>query len=103
MNPEANASEETKKPTQKKPIGKVVGIGLALLGVAAVAYFTGLIDYLSVEKLNTLRDWINGFGVIAPVIFIAVYAITVVAFLPATPLTLLAGLVFGAVWGTLWA
>ncbi len=50
-----------------------------------------------------LRGWIDSFGALATIIFIVVYAAAVVAFLPATPLTLLAGLVFGAVWGTLWA
>ena len=60
-------------------------------------------DYFSLENLDVLRDWIDGFGAIAPVVFVAVYAVAVVALLPATPLTLLAGLVFGAVWGTLWA
>ena len=35
--------------------------------------------------------------------FIAIYVVATVAFLPGTPLTLLAGLVFGPVFGTLWA
>lgn len=108
MNPEANTSEEAgeakaRKPSQrKKTTGKTVGLALGLLAVAAVAYFTGLLDYLSVDNLNMLRDWIGGFGAIAPVVFIAIYTVAVLAFLPATPLTLLAGLVFGAGWGTLW-
>ncbi len=104
MDPEANTNEEAKEPVEKKKnIGKFIGIGLALLGIVAVAYGTGLTDYLSLDNFNVLRDWINSFGAIAPVVFIVVYAVAVVAFLPATPLTLLAGLVFGAVWGTLWA
>ncbi len=35
--------------------------------------------------------------------FIAIYVVATVAFLPGTPLSLLAGLVFGPVFGTLWA
>ncbi len=100
----ADIGEEDTKPTKrKKNIGKAVGIGLALLTVVATAWLTGLTDYLSLDNLNLLRDWINGFGAIAPLVFVAGYAIAVLAFLPATPLTLLGGLVFGAVWGTLWA
>jgi uncharacterized membrane protein YdjX (TVP38/TMEM64 family) len=36
-------------------------------------------------------------------VFIAIYVVATVAFLPGTPLSLLAGLVFGPVFGTLWA
>ena len=108
MNQRSDTNEEAregevKKPSQrKKTIGKTVGIGLVLLTIAAVTYFTRLLDHLSLDNLNALRDWIDGFGAIAPVVFIAIYAVAVVAFLPAAPLTLLAGLVFGAGWGTLW-
>ncbi len=105
MNPEseANTSEEAKKPSpRKKTITKATGLVLALTAIATVAYLTRLTDYVSVDNLSALRDWINGFGMIAPIIFIVVYTVTVVAFLPATPLSLLGGLVFGAVWGTLW-
>ena len=106
MTPKANAEAgevEARKPSQrKKTIGKTVALALGLLAVVAAAYFTGFIDYLGVDNLNMLRDWINDFGTIAPVVFIAIYTVAVVAFLPATPLTLLAGLIFGAGWGTLW-
>ncbi len=95
---------EAKKPSQrKKTIGKALGLILALLAIVVTAYVTGLTSYVSLDNLGMLRGWIDGFGVLAPIVFIVVYAVAVVAFLPATPLTLLAGLVFGAVWGTLWA
>jgi len=101
---EGTETEEAKTPKEKKKsVGRLAGIGLILLAVAVIARVTGLTDYISLDNLNALRDWIDGFGAIAPVVFISVYAVAVVAFLPATPLTLLSGLVFGAVWGTLWA
>ena len=88
---------------KKKNVGKAVGIGLALVAVLVVARLTGLSEYISLESLDRLRDWIGGFGVAAPLVFISIYALATVAFLPGTPLTLLAGLVFGPVLGTLWA
>ena len=88
---------------RKKSIGKAIGLILVLLAIVVTAYVTGLTSYVSLDNLGMLRGWIDGFGVLAPIVFIVVYAVAVVAFLPATPLTLLAGLVFGAVWGTLWA
>ncbi len=105
-----NTSEETKtngegkKPTDKKrKVGKLVGIGLALVVLVVVARLTGLSEYVSLDGLGRLRDWIDGFGIAAPLVFITIYVVATVAFLPGTPLSLLAGLVFGPVLGTLWA
>ena len=80
----------------------VVGI-LALLAVVVLARLSGLADYLSLENLGRLRDYINSFGVAAPVVFILGYALATVAFLPGTPFTLLGGLVFGPVLGAVYA
>jgi uncharacterized membrane protein YdjX (TVP38/TMEM64 family) len=88
---------------KKKNVGKAVGVGLALLAIVAIARITGLTEYISLDNLNRLRDWIHGFGVVAPIVFVAVYAIAVMALLPVSPLTFLAGLAFGAVWGALCA
>jgi len=97
------SGEDRRSAKRNKNIGKAVGTGLALLIAVATAWLSGMTNYLSLDNLNLLRDWIYGFGAIAPLVFVAGYAIAVLAFLPATPLTLLGGLVFGAVWGTLWA
>ena len=87
---------------QKKRVGRLIGIGFVLLLAPLAARLTRLTEYISFDGLNSLRDWIDGLGVVAPVVFVAVYVIATVAFLPGAPLSLLAGLVFGAVWGTLW-
>jgi uncharacterized membrane protein YdjX (TVP38/TMEM64 family) len=83
--------------------GKLVGLALALAAAVVVARLTGLAGYISLDGLGALRDWIDGFGVLAPLVFVAIYAVATVAFLPGTPLSLLAGLVFGPVLGTAWA
>ena len=88
--------------TKKSNVTRLVGIGLALVVVIVIARLTGVTEYVSLDNLGRLRDWIDGFGVLAPIVFVVIYVVAVVAFLPATPLTLLAGLVFGAGWGTLW-
>ena len=69
----------------------------------SVARLTGLSGYISLDGLDRLRAWIVSFGVVAPIVFVAIYAVATVAFLPGTPLSLLAGLVFGPVFGALWA
>ncbi|MGF1472809.1 MAG: TVP38/TMEM64 family protein [Rubrobacteraceae bacterium] len=81
---------------------RLAGIGLALLAVILIGRLTGLTQFISLEGLESLREWIDGFGAVAPIVFVALYVVATVAFLPGTPLTLLAGLVFGPIWGALW-
>jgi uncharacterized membrane protein YdjX (TVP38/TMEM64 family) len=90
-------------PSRGPNVARLLGIGVALLALVVVARLTGLSSYISLDGLGRLRDWIGGFGVAAPLVFIAIYVVATVAFLPGTPLSLLAGLIFGPVFGTLWA
>lgn len=76
---------------------------LALVAVIVVVRVTGLTNYLSLDNLACLRDYVEDFGPAAPLIFIVGYAVATVAFLPGTPLTLLAGLAFGPVMGAIYA
>ncbi|WP_257346946.1 hypothetical protein [Pseudalkalibacillus decolorationis] len=61
-----------------------------------------LIFWLSHSYLNftteQIRDWILSFGLIAPIIFMAVYTIRPLVFFPASVLSLAGGLAFGALW-----
>lgn len=81
----------------------LVALVLTLAAAAVVGRVTGLTEYLRPGNLEPLRDWISGLGLAGPVVFIAGYALATVAFLPGAPLTLLAGLYFGAVPGTAYA
>lgn len=76
---------------------------LALVAVIVVVRATGLTNYLSLDNLARLRDYVEDFGPAAPLVFIVGYAVATVAFLPGTPLTLLAGLAFGPVMGAIYA
>jgi uncharacterized membrane protein YdjX (TVP38/TMEM64 family) len=71
---------------------------LALVAARAL----GLADAVRLDNLARLREWIAGFGPWAPAVFIGGYVAAVVAFVPALPLTILAGLVFGPLWGTVY-
>lgn len=55
------------------------------------------------ELLKTLLDWIGNLGGWAPVLFIAIYIIAAVLFIPGSLLTLGAGAVFGLTWGFVYA
>ncbi len=71
---------------------------LALLGSGiAMAYYWR--DLLSIE---VLIEWVGQLGWIAPLVFIACYAIAAVFFLPGWLFTLAGGVLFGPVFGTLY-
>jgi len=69
-------------------IAVAVIVALVLLGRAAGAY------------VATFAEWVNGLGAWGPAVFIAGYAIAVVAFVPASLLTLAGGAIFGIAKGT---
>lgn len=56
------------------------------------------------ERLDAaaLESWVASAGSLAPLLFMAVYALVTVLFLPGSVLTLAGGALFGPVWGTLW-
>lgn len=50
-----------------------------------------------------IRDWLDGFGVWAPLVFMAAMTVAVVVSpVPSVPLDVAAGLAFGLVWGTIY-
>ena len=60
-------------------------------------------------NLGNLKLWlthilagIDNLGMVAPIVFAALYIVATVAFLPGSVLTLGAGVVFGVVWGSLY-
>ncbi len=53
------------------------------------------------EKLALLRDWIRSLGAWAPVVFIILYILAVVAAVPGSAITIAAGALFGSVVGVI--
>jgi len=51
---------------------------------------------------SLLRETITGYGVAAPIIFIIIYILATLFFLPGTPLTISSGLIFGSFLGTVY-
>ena len=84
---------------------RLVRLGALVFGILVVIVLvriTGLTNFISLDNLGRLRDFVDSFGPAAPLVFILGYAVATVAFLPGTPLTLLAGLAFGPVLGTIY-
>ena len=76
---------------------------IALIVFIAVAFFMarwwGLADYLDQDKL---RDWIDGFGPWGPLVYILIYSIAPAFMMPGLPLTVVGGILFGPLWGTVY-
>lgn len=77
--------------------GFIVRLSLALLLIAAVTLAFFYRDRLNVATLDAL---IEDAGLVGPVLFMSVYALATVLFLPGSVLTLAGGALFGPVWGT---
>jgi len=73
----------------------VAGLGLAAAILLALAFR----DRFDAAALDA---WVTAAGPAGPVLFVAVYALATVLFLPGSLLTLAGGALFGPLWGTLW-
>lgn len=93
-----NSNVSAKKKNKTKML---VIIGVLAVAIIALRYF-GVTDYLSMENINKLNQWIKGLGIIGPIVYIAIFIISTVFFLPGLPITLVGGFVFGPIFGTIY-
>lgn len=70
----------------------------ALIAAIALAYL-----YRDLLNVAALESWIKAAGALGPALYIAVYAMATVVFLPGSVLTLAGGALFGPAWGTLYS
>ncbi len=77
----------------RSPWARLVPLVLLLgaLAVLALVYGAGAVD--------VAKGWVDGLGVLGPVVFVVVCAVAVMGFVPATLLCAVAGLLFGPVLG----
>jgi uncharacterized membrane protein YdjX (TVP38/TMEM64 family)/rhodanese-related sulfurtransferase len=77
----------------EKLIKIIVILGL-VAGIATAVVYRDNFDIVALET------WINDAGVLAPIVFMLIYALATVFFLPGSVLTLAGGALFGPVLGT---
>lgn len=75
---------------------RVIVVAALLVAVACVVRYRTVIDPSSLERV------LGRFGQLAPVLFVLIYALGTVLFVPGSVLTIAGGAMFGPVWGTLW-
>ena len=93
-------------PSVAKPFSWRRLLPVLVFVAGLVAFFAlGLERYLSIDALrqhhSVLRAWVETSGLLAALVFMAIYIVTVAFSLPgATILTIVSGFLFGAIWGT---
>ena len=80
----------------------LAAVAVVVAGVAAARHY-GLFDLLTIENIDKLDAWFKGFGIWAPLLFIGIWIVACIFFLPGLPIAIVGGLVFGAVWGTVYS
>ncbi len=71
-----------------------------LAAVIITVKASGVTQYLEQE---TLRNWIGGYGALAPIVYMLFYAIAPALFLPGLPITIVGGILFGPFWGVVYS
>ena len=84
----------------------LIKIGV-LVGTVAIVYLLlrhhGITDEVRLENVPKIKTWVASFGAIAPLVYIGLYLVSTVFFLPGAPVTVLAGFIFGPLWGVFYA
>lgn len=78
---------------------KLIRLGLLVVLVAGIALAVVYRDHLDAAALE---NWVQGSGAAAPVIFMFIYALATLLFIPGSVLTLTGGALFGPVLGTVY-
>ena len=73
-----------------------------LLALALAAGIALALTYRGQLDAEAVQGWVDSAGAAGPLVFMAVYALATVLFLPGSLLTLVGGALFGPVWGTIY-
>ena len=83
-----------KKTTVNHKLLRILLLFLLLAGIGLT------IEYRDQFSAESLQGWLNDAGAAAPIVFMVLYAIGTIFFLPGSLLTLLGGALFGPIWGS---
>lgn len=85
-----------------KVIKLVIALGLIGLVYILLRVF-GVTKYIDLKNVYQIKEWVSGYGIIAPIIYICFYTVGTLFFLPGLPITVLSGIAFGPVFGVIYA
>lgn len=73
-----------------------------LIGIYVLLRYYGVIEYINLKNVYKIKEWVSGFGIIAPLIYVGFYILATLFFVPGLPITVLSGVAFGPVLGVLY-
>ena len=79
---------------------RLVSRSVLVMALTVAIIWLGL--HRELLQLATIERELQRFGVWAPILFLLLYALGTVLFVPGSVLTLAGGALFGPIWGTLW-
>jgi uncharacterized membrane protein YdjX (TVP38/TMEM64 family) len=82
---------------------RLIGVDSSMKRLASLI-FISLFILIAIKyntHLTTLIQWVKNQGILAPLLFIALYCLSTILVLPGLFLTLAGGALFGPLWGTL--
>ncbi|TVR68417.1 MAG: hypothetical protein EA427_10940 [Spirochaetaceae bacterium] len=93
------------KTIKQGKTSRLMKVDILLLVVYAIflMWFFNLFSLISMSRINELQMWIEGFGLLGPVVYMLLFIAACVFFLPGGPFGIVAGIVFGPIFGTIWA
>lgn len=65
-------------------------------------YKMGAFEYISLENIQNIQSQIESYGILGPVIYIIIYIVACIFFLPGVPITVLGAVLFGPFMGTVY-
>ena len=86
---------------KSKLIKLIIVIGLGVFAYLLLRNY-GVTEYINLKNIPKLKEWVSGFGIIAPIVYICLYIVATLFFLPGSPITVLSGIAFGPVWGVVY-
>ena len=86
---------------KSKVIRVIISIGVVVAIYSFLRYY-GVTAYIDLKNVYKIKDWVSGFGITAPLIYIGFYIVATLFFLPGLPITVLSGTAFGPVWGVVY-
>ena len=85
---------------------RMIAVGLAIFALAFVIgglFIGGVLDGFHIPSEQEISAWIEGYGEAGPILYLLLYAIAPTLLIPSFPITMAAGVIFGPVWGVIFA